>query len=47
MYVAISNALGCAFDNKYKYKDVFKDKKENAEITEDEREEMKNFLENW
>ena len=47
MYMAVTNALGCALDKKYKYKDVFKDKKANAEVTEDEREKMKNFLENW
>ena len=34
-------------DKKYKYKDVFKSNKANSEVTEDEREKMKNFLENW
>lgn len=47
MFTAISNALGCAFNKKYKYKDVFNENNVKIEVTEEERQEMKEFLNNW
>ena len=47
-YVAISNALGSAFNKNYKYNDLFEDKKDiKREVTQEEREELKSYFENW
>ena len=47
-YIAISNALGKAFSKNYKYIDVF-EKKENKkkEVTQEEKEELKSYFDNW
>ena len=47
-YVAICNALGKNFSKNYKYFDVFEKKKDiKEEVTDDEREELKTYFENW
>ena len=46
-YIAIMNALGAVFSKNYRYKDIFKENKAKKEVTEEEREDMKKFLENW
>ena len=47
-FVAISNALGSAFNKNYKYNDLFEDKKDiKREVTQEEREELKSYFENW
>lgn len=46
-YVAVANAIGGAFNKKHKYQDVFKDDTQKKQVTEEEREEMKRFLEDW
>ena len=47
-YVAICNALGKNFSKNYKYFDVF-EKKENKkkEVTQEEKEELKSYFDNW
>ena len=47
-FVAISNALGKAFNKSYKYNDLF-EKKENKkkEVTQEEREKLKAYFESW
>ena len=47
-YVAICNALGKNFSKGYKYFDVF-EKKEvvKKEVTQEERQELKAYFENW
>ena len=48
MYVAICNALGKNFSKNYKYFDVFEKKEaKKKEVSEEEREELKNYFENW
>ena len=47
-FVAISNALGKAFNKSYKYNDLFEKKENNKkEVTQKEREELKTYFENW
>ena len=47
-YVAISNALGKAFNKNYKYFDLFEKKNEKKkEVTQEEREELKAYFESW
>ena len=48
MYIAICNALGKNFSKNYKYYDVFEKKEaKKKEVSEEEREELKNYFENW
>ena len=47
-YVAISNALGSAFNKNYKYNDLFENNKASKkEVTQEEREELKAYFESW
>lgn len=47
-FVAISNALGSAFNKSYKYNDLFENKKAiKKEVTQEEREELKAYFESW
>ena len=47
-YIAIGNALGKNFSKNYKYFDVFEKKKDiKKEVTDEEREELKTYFENW
>lgn len=47
-FVAISNALGNAFNKNYKYNDLFENKKAiKKEVTQEEREELKAYFESW
>ena len=47
-FVAISNALGSAFNKNYKNNDLFKNKKGiKKEVTQEEREELKAYFESW
>lgn len=47
-FVAISNALGKAFNKNYKYNDMFEKKETNKkEVSQEEKEEMKAYFENW
>ena len=47
-FVAISNALGKAFNKSYKYNDLF-EKKENEkkEVTQEEKENLKSYFDKW
>ena len=47
-YIAICNALGKNFSKGYKYIDIF-EKKENKkkEVTQEEKEELKSYFDNW
>ena len=48
MYIAICNALGKNFSKSYKYYDVFeKEEAKKKEVTQEEKEELKNYFENW
>ena len=47
MYIAISNALGSAFSKNYKYNNVFEKKEIKKEVTEEERQRIKEYFENW
>ena len=48
MYIAICNALGKNFSKNYKYFDVFEKKEaKKKEVTQEEKEELKNYFENW
>ena len=48
MYIAICNALGKNFSKNYKYYDVFEKKEaKKKEVTQVEKEELKNYFENW
>ena len=48
MYIAICNALGKNFSKNYKYYDVFEKKgAKKKEVTQEEKEELKNYFENW
>ena len=47
-YVAICNALGKNFSKNYRYFDVFEKKEaKKKEVTQEEKEELKNYFENW
>ena len=47
-YVAICNALGKNFSKGYKYFDIFEKKDEKKkEITQEEKEELKSYFNNW
>ena len=47
-YIAISNALGKNFSKGYKYVDVFENRKSvKKEVTDEEREELKSYFEQW
>ena len=46
-YVAIMNALGSCLNKNHKYFNAFKEESRKKQVTDEEREEMKNFLENW
>ena len=47
-YIAICNALGKNFSKNYKYFDAFEKKKDiKKEVTDEEREELKTYFENW
>ena len=47
-YIAICNAIGKNFSINYKYFDIF-EKKENKkkEVTQEEKENLKTYFENW
>ena len=47
-YIAICNALGKNFSNNYRYFDIF-EKKDNKkkEVTQEEKEELKSYFNNW
>ena len=47
-YIAICNALGKNFSKNYKYFDIF-EKKENKkkEVTQEEKENLKSYFDNW
>ena len=48
MYIAICNSLGKNFSKNYKYYDVFEKKEaKKKEVTQEEKEELKNYFENW
>ena len=49
-YIATINAIGVAFSdkkNKYEYFDVFNAKKKKTQVTEREKEDMKEYFKNW
>ena len=46
-YIATVNAIGATFNKKHKYHDVFKDEVQKKQVTDEEREEMKKFLQDW
>lgn len=47
-FVAISNALGKAFNKNYKYNDMFEKKEQKKkEVSQEEKEEIKAYFENW
>ena len=47
-YIAICNAIGKNFSKNYKYFDIF-EKKENKkkEVTQEEKENLKSYFDNW
>ena len=48
MYIAICNALGKNFSKNYKYFDVFEKKEaKKKEVTQEEKEELKDYFMNW
>ena len=48
MYIAICNALGKNFSKNYKYYDVFEKKEaKKKEVTQEEKEELKSYFNNW
>lgn len=47
MYIAFTNAIGGAFSKGYKYNDVFEKDESQKEVTEEERQKMKEYLQNW
>ena len=48
MYIAICNALGKNFSKNYKYYDVFEKKEaKKKEVTEEEKEKLKSYFNNW
>lgn len=47
-YIAICNALGKNFSKNYKYFDVFEKKEsKKKEVSNEERENLKTYFENW
>ena len=47
-YVAISNALGKAFNKNYKYFDIFEKKKSSKkEVSQEEKEKLKSYFDSW
>ena len=47
-YIAICNALGKNFSKNYKYFDVFEKKEsKKKEVSEEEKENLKTYFENW
>ena len=47
-YIAISNALGKNFSKGYKYVDIFeKEKNKKKEVTQEEKENLKSYFDNW
>lgn len=46
-YVALTNAIGGALNKNYKYKDLFKVDNSKREVTEEEKEDIKAYFENW
>ena len=47
-YVAISNALGKAFNKNYKYFDIFEKKKPSKkEVSQEEKEKLKSYFDSW
>lgn len=46
-YIATVNAIGVTFNKNHKYHDVFKEEKKKKQVTDEEREEMRKYLENW
>ena len=47
-YIAICNALGKNFSKNYRYVDIFEKKEaKKKEVTQEEKEELKNYFENW
>ena len=46
-YIANINAIGRAMSKNYKYVDAFSDNKKKKTVTDDEREEMIEFLKEW
>lgn len=46
-YISIINAIGTAFNKNHKYYDVFKESTQKKQVTDEEREEMRKYLENW
>lgn len=47
MYIATRNAVGGLFSKNYKYEDVFGKENQKKEVTDEEREQMKKYLESW
>lgn len=46
-YVATLNAIGNSLSKDYKYKDMFESEPKKKEVTQEEKEEMKDYLLNW
>ena len=47
-YVALCNAIGKNFSKNYKYVDIFEKKEvRKKEVTQEERQELKAYFENW
>ena len=47
-YIAICNALGKNFSKGYKYFDIFEKKdKKKKEVTQEEKEKIKSYFDNW
>ena len=47
-YIAMCNAIGKNFSKNYKYVDVFEKKEvRKKEVTQEERQELKTYFENW
>ena len=47
MYTAITNALGSAFNKNYRYNDVFDRKEVKKEVTQEEKQKLKEYFESW
>lgn len=49
LYLAVRNAIGVCLSKKYKYEDIFKKEKNNQqkEVTEEERQRLKEYFESW
>ena len=47
-YIAICNALGKNFSKNYRYVDIFEKKEtKKKEVTQEEKEELKDYFMNW